>query len=172
MSPKSSGDVLICLRSMARIAPSLIGSSYCLPVRLSTTVSVSFIAAADVGAAAFLSVVTLFAMVLVLVLFVGRRHRFVWHAIGSFRPSRQVFVAAPFAAEWTPPRVHRTCAAHDAQRRVAHPVNDSWLTARGSRLLVLHGRVRRVMAHVQRLDHEDHILCDIGRMIANPLQMT
>src|SRR6266550_1306632 len=183
MSPKSSGDVLICLRSMARIAPSLIGSSYCLPVRLSTTVSVSFIAPADVGAAAFLSVVTLFAIVLVLVLVVGRRHRFVWHAIGSFRPSRQVFVAAPFAAEWTPLRVHGTCAADDAQRSVAHPVNDSWLKAQGSRLQVPEalsleseassdGRVRRVMANIQRRDHEDHIFRDIGRMIADPLQMT
>src|SRR5213595_3369770 len=41
MSPASSADVLICRRSMARTVPSWTGSSYCLPVRLSTTVRVS-----------------------------------------------------------------------------------------------------------------------------------
>ena len=41
ISPKSSGSTLICWRSMARIVPSLIGISYCLPVRLSVIVSVS-----------------------------------------------------------------------------------------------------------------------------------
>src|SRR5947207_14261175 len=41
MSPTSSADVLICRRSTARIAPSWIGISYCLPVRLSTTARVS-----------------------------------------------------------------------------------------------------------------------------------
>src|SRR6266550_6555325 len=125
MSPKSSADVLICLRSMARMAPSLIGSSYCLPVRLSTTVSVSFIAPADVDAAAFLSVVTLFAMVVVLILIVGRRHRLARHAIGPVGPPRQVFVAASFAAERTPLRVYWTCAAHGAHRGVVHPHNSS-----------------------------------------------
>src|SRR5438105_5231967 len=110
---------------MARIEPSLIGSSYCLPVRLSTTVSVSFIVAADVEAAAFLSVVTLFAMVLILVLIVGRRYRLTRHAIAPVGPLRQVFVAASFAAGWTPPPVHRSCAPPDAQLRFAQPVNDN-----------------------------------------------
>src|SRR2546426_5041052 len=41
MSPASSADVLIWRRSMARTVPSWTGSSYCLPVRLSTTVRVS-----------------------------------------------------------------------------------------------------------------------------------
>src|SRR5438477_142165 len=41
MSPTSPADVLICRRSTARIAPSWIGISYCLPVRLSTTARVS-----------------------------------------------------------------------------------------------------------------------------------
>src|SRR6266550_2353059 len=41
MSPTSSADVLICRRSTARIAPSWIGISYCLPVRLSTKARVS-----------------------------------------------------------------------------------------------------------------------------------
>src|SRR5262245_32719646 len=124
--PKSSGAVLICLRSMARIAPSLIGSSYCFPVRLSTTVRVSPVAFDVVDeAAAFRSVVTLFAMLLVLILVVGRGYRFAWHLIAAVRPSRQVLVAASLAAERTPPLVHRTRAAEHAERRVAHPVNDS-----------------------------------------------
>src|SRR5690349_8947112 len=42
-SPASSAVALICLRSVARIVPSLIGSSYCFPVRLSVIVSVSAI---------------------------------------------------------------------------------------------------------------------------------
>src|SRR5256886_14311928 len=42
ISPASAADVLICRRSTARIAPSWIGISYCLAVRLSTTVRVSW----------------------------------------------------------------------------------------------------------------------------------
>src|SRR5437764_14490949 len=41
MSPESAADVLLSRSSTARIAPSLIGISYCLPVRLSTTARVS-----------------------------------------------------------------------------------------------------------------------------------
>src|SRR2546425_207957 len=41
MSPTSSAEVLICRRSTARRVPSWTGISYCLPVRLSTTVMVS-----------------------------------------------------------------------------------------------------------------------------------
>src|SRR2546422_6207298 len=41
MSPTSSADVLIWRRSTARRVPSWTGISYCLPVRLSTTVRVS-----------------------------------------------------------------------------------------------------------------------------------
>src|SRR5690242_7731208 len=40
MRPKSSASVLICRRSVARIVPSVIGSSYFFPVRLSVTVRV------------------------------------------------------------------------------------------------------------------------------------
>src|SRR5436190_22287385 len=110
--PKSSGAVLICLRSLARIVPSLLGSSYCLPVRLSTTVRVSPVGFDGVdAAAAFRSVVTLFAMVFVLILVVGRGYRFVRQSIAAVRPSRQVFIAASLAAERTPPLVHRTRAA-------------------------------------------------------------
>ena len=39
--PKSSGPVLICRRSMARMVPSWMGSSYFFPVRLSTIERVS-----------------------------------------------------------------------------------------------------------------------------------
>ncbi len=39
--PNSSGTTLICRRSIARIVPSWMGISYCLPVRLSVIVSVS-----------------------------------------------------------------------------------------------------------------------------------
>jgi hypothetical protein len=65
---------------------------------------------------AFLSVVTLLlvAMVLVLILVIGRRDRLARHPIPSVRPSRQVVVAASFAAERTPLRIYRTHAAHDA----------------------------------------------------------
>jgi hypothetical protein len=65
---------------------------------------------------AFLSVVTLLlvAMVLVLILVIGRWDLLAWHPVPSVRPSRQVVVAAPFAAERTPARVYRTHAAHDA----------------------------------------------------------
>src|SRR5579885_1329491 len=41
--PKSSGDVLIFRKSIARIVPSVTGTSYVLPVRLSVIVSVSAI---------------------------------------------------------------------------------------------------------------------------------
>src|SRR5437870_1292542 len=111
---------------MARIAPSLIGSSYCLPVRLSVTVSVSAIEVAvfDVTGA-FLSVVALLLVAIVLVLIVGRPYRLAGHAIASVRPSCQVVVAAPFATERPPPLIYWTHAAHDAQRRVAHPHNSS-----------------------------------------------
>ena len=39
MRPKSSSSVLIWRRSMLRIVPSVIGISYCCPVRLSVTES-------------------------------------------------------------------------------------------------------------------------------------
>src|SRR5688500_10817745 len=46
VNPTSSFGVLFCLRSVALMTPSLIGTSYCLPVRLSVMVRVSAIAAA------------------------------------------------------------------------------------------------------------------------------
>src|SRR3984957_13138272 len=41
INPKSSSSVLILRNSVARMVPSSIGISYCLPVRLSVTVRVS-----------------------------------------------------------------------------------------------------------------------------------
>src|ERR687891_1118451 len=105
MRPASSLPFLICLRSVARITPSLIGISYCLPVRLSVTVSVSAIVWRSllrfrvVGA-------------------VGRGQRLAWRAIASVGPSRQIFVPAPLAAERPPAVVHRMPAAQDAQARL------------------------------------------------------
>jgi hypothetical protein len=63
---------------------------------------------------AFLSVVTLLLVAMVLVLVIGRWALLAWHPVPSVGPSRQVVVAAPFAAERTPARVYRTHAAHDA----------------------------------------------------------
>src|SRR2546425_7643837 len=120
ISPKSSGPVLICLRSMARIAPSLTGSSYVFPVRLSVTVSVSAIEVGD--SRSFLFVETLLVAILILI-FVGRGYPFAGDAVASIGPSRQVFVAASLAAERTPRRVYRALAAQDAQPGVAHPAN-------------------------------------------------
>jgi hypothetical protein len=89
------------------------------------TVRVSPIDVAGVvEVAAFRSLVTLFAMLLVLILVVGRTYRLAWYAIAIVRPSRKVLVTASLAAERTPPLVHRTRAAQHAERRVAHPVND------------------------------------------------
>ena len=44
-------------------------------------------------------------------------------SISSIRPSSEVFVAAPFAAERPPARIDRTDATHDTQLGLAHPNN-------------------------------------------------
>jgi hypothetical protein len=72
---------------------------------------VSLVVVGADDAAAVLSVVTLFAMVFVLTLVVGRRYRFTGGAIAAVGPSRQVLVTASFAAERTPPGIHRPRAA-------------------------------------------------------------
>jgi hypothetical protein len=87
------------------------------------TVSVSAIEAGVDVFSALLSVVVAMVLILILILVVGRRYRLVRHPIGSFGPSRQVFVAATFAAERTPPLVYWSCATQHAQRGVAHPFN-------------------------------------------------
>ena len=62
---------------------------------------------------------------MVLVLIIGRRHRLAWNGVPSVRPACQVLVAAPLAAEGTPPLLHGVLAAQDAQSRVAHPTNSN-----------------------------------------------
>ena len=54
--PNSSGVTLIWRRSVALIVPSWIGTSYCLPVRLSVIVSVSAIEISQVRASSASSV--------------------------------------------------------------------------------------------------------------------
>ena len=49
MSPESSDETLIWRRSAVRMAPFSMGSSYCLPVRLSVIVRVSCVAMAAVS---------------------------------------------------------------------------------------------------------------------------
>src|SRR5678815_650614 len=123
MRPKSSSDVLIWRRSPALIVPSWMGSSYFLPVRLSTIVSVSAI---EVSVVCFKSsigrsvaicsshVPSDFRSVRIVFASPGRRiHRLGGHAIGAVRPARQVLQLAPLAAEGSPLRLHRILPAED-----------------------------------------------------------
>src|SRR5262245_2239007 len=91
---------------MARIVPSLMGTSYCLPVRLSVMVRVS-------------------AMSLIVDVVVGRRDWVAGRAVPSIDPPRQIFIPAPLAAERPPALVHGTRAAHDAQPRLVHPIHSN-----------------------------------------------
>src|SRR5215218_474087 len=103
--PPSSWPILIWRRSVARMAPSAIGSSYVLPVRLSVIVSVSAIKRK-------VAVVSSFSV------FAGVRGWY-WIAgdpVAAVCPPRQVLVATALAAERPPPRLHGTPAAQDAQR--------------------------------------------------------
>src|SRR5690606_2945971 len=85
------------------------GSSYCLPVRLSIIVSVSAI---------------------VFVVGIGRfelrdasgRTR---NAVRPFGPACLILLLAPLTAEGTPARLDRTPAAQHAQQGSIHPTNDS-----------------------------------------------
>src|ERR1017187_6500085 len=83
ISPKSSGPVLICRRSIARIVPSWIGTSYFLPVRLSTIVSVS--EGVIFGCVRF-----------------GFGHWLGSTSVRPVGPARQVLQLAPLAAERPP----------------------------------------------------------------------
>src|SRR5262245_15366571 len=86
--PKSPVSTLILRRSMARIVPSVTGTSYCCPVRLSVIVRVSGI---------------------------GVGHLFRGHAIRLVGPARKVLHAAAFAAEGAPGRIDRMAPAEHAQ---------------------------------------------------------
>src|SRR6266853_1176069 len=89
--PKSSGAALIWRRSIARIVPSVIGTSYFFPVRLSVIVSVSVVA------------------IVVLI-------RFGWHLVIAVDPSREILKLAAFAAERAPRGIDRLLAAEHAAR--------------------------------------------------------
>src|SRR6476660_5019436 len=103
MSPVSSCPALICFRSVARIAPSLMGTSYCLPVRLSVMVSVSAITKGAFSSRIVVGAVTGFVGV-----FIRRgRQRLRRHAIVAVYPLRQILQLAALAAERLPCRLHR-----------------------------------------------------------------
>src|SRR4051794_14601700 len=95
INPKSSGELLICRRSTARIVPSWIGSSYFLPVRLSTMLSVSAMRFVVRG--------------------VGLGNGLTGHAVRAVGPFRQVLHLAALAAERPPLRIDRLSPAEDAQ---------------------------------------------------------
>src|SRR5579871_987206 len=92
--PKSSEDVLIWRRSMARMAPCSIGTSYFLPVRLSVIVRVSAISA---GASRFVSVDVVSDTV-------TRRIscRCSWDPIGAGQPAIEIDQLTSLAAERVP----------------------------------------------------------------------
>src|SRR4030095_14072562 len=96
------------------MVPSVIGSSYCLPVRLSVIVSVSAIA--RIGLFRFR-------------VGVGHRLRLGRRAVLAGGPSGQILVPATFAAEWPPPPIHGTITTPHAPLRLAHPSNHNSLWA-------------------------------------------
>src|SRR5688572_31836726 len=94
------------------MAPSAIGTSYCLPVRLSVMVSVSAIRTRNPGLGVGVGVRVA----------VGRGKRLSGDAITPVGPSRQILVPASLAAEGTPLLALRMPAAQRAQRGVVHPI--------------------------------------------------
>src|SRR4051794_2797375 len=103
MRPKSSAPVLIWRRSIARIVPSLIGRTYCLPVRLSVTVRVS--AMQRIGREG-LRISGLFR--------IARRRLLVGYPVLFAQPAIEVGELAPLAAERPPGRLRPAPAAHHA----------------------------------------------------------
>src|SRR5687767_1819605 len=97
VSPVSSGPALICLRSVARIAHSLMGTSYCFPVRLSVIVSVSAMLESSVVSRQS-SVVSRVAFARLRVL----RNRLGRHAVAAVDPPRKILEFAALAAEGNP----------------------------------------------------------------------
>src|SRR5215208_3835723 len=89
--PNSSAVTLIWRRSVALIVPSLIGTSYCLPVRLSVIVSVS-----GIGRHVRRDLID---------------RRLPGHVVAARQPPSQVGHLAAFAAERPPRRVRRSLPA-------------------------------------------------------------
>src|SRR5437588_8795358 len=114
--PKSSGPALIWRRSIARIVPSWIGSSYFFPVRLSTIVSVSAIRSNQS------------AVVFRIVRLPRVAGRFARDTIRAAGPPRQILELAALAAERPPRGIDGVPPAEHAQRRfrvVRHPYHCS-----------------------------------------------
>src|ERR1041384_3906372 len=84
--PKSSPPVLICRRSIARMVPSWIGSSHFLPVRLSTTDSVS-VFACSARSTGWVSVVAIVRLL----------YGFAADAVRAVGPARQILDLAALA---------------------------------------------------------------------------
>src|SRR5687767_2636419 len=119
LSPASSEPALICLRSVARIAPSLMGTSYCLPVRLSVIVSVSAMLKSSVVSRQS-SVVSRQSSVVSGVAFAGLgvlRYRLGRHAIATVDPPGEILKLAAFAAEGNPRCLGELAAAKNTDAR-------------------------------------------------------
>src|SRR5438876_9604019 len=108
INPPSSDPALIWRRSVARMAHSLMGISYRLPVRLSVIVSVSA-AARAAGWSIFVGAVS--------GLFIGILYRFGRHAIAAVDPPGQILELAALAAERHPGRLRGLAAAEHTQAR-------------------------------------------------------
>src|SRR5687768_5822735 len=106
-NPVSSAPALICLRSVARIAPSLMGISYCLPVRLSVIVSVSIVGRGGPPPRSAASLTSRSARALVIGLLVHIRLRVLpdrlgRHAVATVDPPCKILELAALAAERRP----------------------------------------------------------------------
>src|SRR5205085_3344984 len=159
--PNSSAVTLIWRRSVARMVPSWIGISYCLPVRLSVMVSVSAIGGG--------------ALQIVLV-----RARRGWgvrgHTIFLAEPPTQVRHLAALAAERLPRGIDGPLAAIHAQTfpcaQPDHSIGSGGLgdfscgsSPIGSAEIV------RVVADVARGNHEDDVLGDVGGVVADAFEV-
>ncbi len=117
------------------------------------------------------------------------------HTVRPGEPAAQVGHLAALAAERPPPGFDRPPAAMDAQRRIGHrgilqvsgekprtapsatPHAPATPAAGGGSGRAGSGRPRRlavlflVVADVPRRDHEDDVLGDVGRVVADPLEV-
>src|SRR5436190_3760326 len=123
--PKSAGAALICRKSMARIVPSWIGSSYFFPVRLSTIVSVSAIRESVGSRSGSLFTVTFFTL--------GFRHPLCRHPVRAIGPAREILDLAAFAAERPPRQIRRLPATEYTQRRVRRRGHPDYCSGSGGR---------------------------------------
>src|SRR5688572_13758170 len=97
------------------MAPSVTGTSYCLPVRLSVIVSVSGIRRKLARARKRLVVGVGIRVA------VSGGKRFAGNVIAALGPTRQILVPTTLAAEWTPRLALRLLAAQHARWSLVHP---------------------------------------------------